>query len=517
MALKQLPGFVGYNYGRYSSMDNHAIGKFTDSNHLSTLRSEKPADYDKKIIEIYTQTQLYSNDFLNMINRATPFYIKGNTDSWKWEISAPFIFPVIVDVPASTLNQDKIGIDGKEFQLILDTAEFAKNSVIVLGHKMFGPRIYAVNDPQPANGGFVQSWTLIANNPKIQSLDKQWILPGTQAQLIDVVIGEFDQELGGLPKLGRTIEMFDSLGSAFGFEHKNTKWADQRVLRDSSTGKTLDILYYAKLGQRGELPTSISNVRWEPTIEFLLRKQMLETKVQRMIWNFPGSAKAGGHRQEVKKISGGIYYKMKNYGNYVSYNRGEFGPGLIRSVFGDLFYRRVDMAQREVVMYTNEAGFDVFNEALKQDLFNMGLTVIADSRFIEGSGQNMSVNYGFDSMVTRETGRVRLKHLRELDLPQLNREFGQNKKSTPIFMVFDVSPTSDGTFRDTIREVRQEGAPSMTWGYINGRQHYLGQQRSQGMDSASMDPGYKIWMEDRADIFIEDLSRCVLIEEIPQY
>ncbi|NLR60692.1 hypothetical protein HGH93_21460 [Chitinophaga polysaccharea] len=515
--LQTIPGFTGYKYGRYASMDGRAIGKFTDSNHLSTLRSERPADYDKKIIDIYTQSQLYSNDFLNMINKATPYYIEGNTDSWQWEIAAPFLFPVIVEVAATTLNQDKIGIDGKEFHLILDSSEFAKNSIIVLGHKMFGPRLYVTKDPQPYNGAYLYEFTLVATNPRIQFLDKQWILPGTSAQLIDVVVGEFDQDLGGLPRLGRKIKMYDSLGSSFGFQHKNTKWADQRVLRDSVTGKPLDILYYAKMGQRGELPTSLSNIRWEPTIEFLLRKQMLETKVQRMIWNTPGSVKTSGNRQELKKISGGIYYKMKHYGNYFPYNKGELSPALIRSIFGDLFYRRVEMAKRKVIMFTNEAGFDVFNEALKQDLMNMGLTVVADSRFIEGSGQNMSVNYGFNSMVSRETGRVELKHLQELDLPQHNREFGQNKKSTPIFMVFDVSPDSDGTFTDRIREVRQAGAPSMTFGYINGRQSHLGHQASQGMDSASMDPSYMIWMEDRADIFIEDMSRTVLIEEIPQY
>lgn len=515
--LSTIPGFVGYKYGRYASMDGRAIGKFTDSNHLSTLRAERPADYDKKIIDIYSQTQLYSNDFLNMINKATPYYITGNTDSWQWEIAAPFLFPVVVEVPATTLNQDKIGIDGKEFHLVLDSSEFAKNSVIVLGHKMYGPRLYVTRDPQSYGAGYLYEFTLVASNPRVQYLTKDWILPGTSAQLIDVVLGEFDQEMGGLPRLGRTIKMYDSLGSSYGFQHKNTKWADQRVLRDSATGKPLDILYYAKMGQRGELPTSLSNIRWEPTIEFLLRRQMLETKVQRMVWSTPGTVKTNGNRQELKKISGGIYYKMKHYGNYFPYHKGELSPALIRSIFGDLFYRRVDMSKRKVIMFTNEAGFDVFNEALKQDLLNLGLTVIADSRFIEGSGQNMSVNFGFNSMVSRETGRVELKHLQELDLPQTNHEFGQNKKSTPLFLVFDVSPESDGTFTDRIREVRQAGAPSMTYGYVDGRQHHLGHQASQGMNSASMDPGYLLWMEDRADVFIEDLSRTVLIEEIPQY
>jgi hypothetical protein len=49
-----------------------------------------------------------------------------------------------------------------------------------------------------------------------------------------------------------------------------------------------------------------------------------------------------------------------------------------------------------------------------------------------------------------------------------------NKKSTPVFMVFDVSPMSDGSLINNIREVRMKGAPSMTWGYIDGTRHHLG-------------------------------------------
>jgi hypothetical protein len=120
-------------------------------------------------------------------------------------------------------------------------------------------------------------------------------------------------------------------------------------------------------------------------------------------------------------------------------------------------------------------------------------------------------------MTTRETGRIDLIHLKELDLPQTNLEFGQNKKSTPVFMVFDVSPEGDGTPKNNIREVRLKGAPSMTWGYIDGRQHHLGHAASKGMSSTSKQPGYTIWMEDRCDVFIEDLSRTVIIEEVPQF
>jgi hypothetical protein len=94
-------------------------------------------------------------------------------------------------------------------------------------------------------------------------------------------------------------------------------------------------------------------------------------------------------------------------------------------------------------------------------------------------------------------------------------EFGQNKKSTPIFIVFDVSPGSGGELTNNIREVRRAQRPNMTWGYIDGRRSHLGAMASQGHSAANKMDAYTIFMDDRCDIFVEDMSRTVLIEEIP--
>src|SRR5688572_32955242 len=117
MALQTIPGFTGFQYGRFSSMDKRSIGKFTDSNHLESFHDMHPSDYDKKIISLYTQSSLYSNDFLDMINKSTPYYLDGNSDVWRWYIEKPYQFPKIVDIPQTTLDQDRIGIDGKPFEI----------------------------------------------------------------------------------------------------------------------------------------------------------------------------------------------------------------------------------------------------------------------------------------------------------------------------------------------------------------------------------------------------------------
>lgn len=521
MAAQTLPGFTGFQYARLSSMDKRAIGKFTDVNHLSSLHSTDPVDYDKKIIQIYSQSSLFSNDFLNMINESEPYFIEQG-ESWKWKIEVPFEFPKIVDVPAATLSDPKVGIDGHEFTLVLDTAEFTKNETFIIGNRMYGPQLAVIKDPIPYGRAFLYTLTLLSDNPTVDFVDKKFLQVGIEIHPGTSVIGEFDTDLPGLGRLADTIEMYETLGSASGRSHRITKWADaQQITQRDNNGNLKDLMVYAPtMGIRNTTKTiSPSSTRWEPFVEYLLRQKMLTDKVNKMIWQKAGTVKTNGSRQEYKKLSDGVYQRMRKHGNYVPFERGTFSNNLIRIVFGDLFYRRVDMAKRKVKLYTNEAGMDIFQTAIKQDAINSGLTIVAgvNDKFIQGSGQHLTYNWAFDSMVSRETGVVEVIHLKELDLPQSNSEFGQNKKSTPVFMVFNVSPDSDGTFRGNVREVRQKGAPSMTWGYVDGRISHLGHLSSKGMSSASMDPWYTLWFEDRYDTFVEDLSACVLLEEIPQF
>lgn len=517
MAQQFLPGFTGLYAGRIAQMDKRAIGKFTDSNHLESFHRDHPTNYDKKIISLYTQTSLYKNDFLQMLDKSTPFYLDGMSDTWRWEIEKPYMFPKIIDIPQTTLDQTNIGIDGKEFEVVFDTM-ISKNAIVSLGSRMHGQQFLMTSDPTPYNLGWLNRCTLVSDNPTVDSVDRQRFVPGVDVEVINASIGEFDQDLLGLDRLAERLEMFETLGSGYSKEHTITGWADDKRVANGQKdiwGNPMDIIYYANV-RNGQIQ-SRSDVRWEPFIEFLMRKEMMELKVNRMFFAKPGFGRTNGGKQELKKISAGIVHRMRKSGNYVPYNRGEFSVNLLRTVFGDLFYRRVNMGQRKVKLYTNEAGFDAFQQAVKIDALASGLnfTVGDNDKFISGKGQNLRLDYAFDSFVTRETGVVSLIHLTELDLPQTNLEFGQNKKSTPIFIVFDVSPSSDGALQNNIREVRRNNRPNMTWGYVDGRRSHLGAFASQGHSAANKMDAYTIFMDDRCDVFIEDLSRTVLIEELP--
>ena len=121
-----------------------------------------------------------------------------------------------------------------------------------MGSRQYGPRFYVVKDPIPWNAGYRYSSTLVTDNPTVDFVSSAFLQQGIELELVDASIGEFDQELLGLPRLGEKIVMFESLGSGYGYEHKITEWADDKMMRDAS-GKPLDILVYAPQ-RRNQLP-----------------------------------------------------------------------------------------------------------------------------------------------------------------------------------------------------------------------------------------------------------------------
>lgn len=514
MALTPVPGTTGYKAYRYSSADKRAMGKFTDQNHLYNLtRADGPTPYDRGIIDIWTQTSLESNDFIDMINKSEIFWVDG--DDFSWEIAGRHEFPKVIEVPTTTANDPNVGQDGKPFELVFDTDYFQENDTISNNY-IFGETYAVVSQPRPYGAGWIYSLVLVGEDVTPTSQPSQSALQvGVEFDKTNGVIGEFDQRLGGLPYFGDKIRLYNSLSAGYGVEHQVTKWADGVNLRDSK-GNPLDIIVYDqyKVNQAGK--SVYTGSRWEPFVERRMRDEMMKYRKHRMLYGSGGEMNTLGFRQESKKISTGIIPQIRKHGNRLEYNQGDFSINLIRDLFGDLFYRRVPFEQRRVKLYTNEAGIRLFQQANKDDLMNSGFTIVADNRFIQGTGTNMRVQYAFDSAYTMETGVIEVSHLMELDLPNLNSSYGQNKYSTPIFLAFDIS-NADGGLTNNIREIRRRGENGMTWGYIDGRLHHLGYENSKGMSSSSMFPGYQVWMEDRADLWIEDLSKTVIIEQVPQF
>lgn len=511
-----LPGHTtGIVAKRVSSQDGRAIGKLTDLNHLSSLnKSMSPAKYDKDIITLYTQTSTAVSDFQQMLMKSTPFEIpKGAPDYWMWEAATIYKFPKIIAVPDSTRTNANAGIDNQIFEFIMDKEAFWKNQVITANTR-FGQEFFLVADPEPYGTAFLYKAILVSSNPTSEVVDKRWLAEGTEYELVRTLKGEWTQDAPGLAGMADKIQLFESLGAGANREHTITGWAEERNI-----SKDADIMMYAKM-ERNEQGYKVTATSWEPMIERLLREDLLKEGMHSAIWGKGGVVRERSSKQELLKYSAGLYHRIRTNGNLRQYFRGGFSINFLRGIFGDLFYRRVSMKDRRVKLYTNEAGFDVFDQALKADAMGSGITLMDNgtgSGFIEGKGQHRTLNFAFDSVITRETGMISLIHLQELEEFQSNSNIGQNKKATPVFLVFDVSPNSDGSLTNNLRMVKRQGTPLLRWNYVDGQMSHLGPMASQGHNAANSFDGYKIDMSTRNDIFIEDLSRCVLIEELPLY
>lgn len=514
MALHQQPGFIGYEAYKMSSMDGQAIGKFTDTNSLYRLRSDEPSKYSKKVLSLYTQSRLYSNDFLQMVLSSSTEWL--DTETFSWEVMVPYNLPFIVDIPATTANQGMPGIGGGIFEIIVDRQAFFIHDHIT-SDRRWAPQFYVVADGEPVWNGWLYKLTLDTLSPDNDFVDPTWLKPGLQLHRVGNSVGEFDRDLSGLPEMGSKMVMHHTMSAAYGIKHKISKWA-KAVRNVDSNGKPLDIIVYNKykVGANGQ--KQILGQTWEGLVESQMQRWMMETKVSRWIWSKPGAARTNGTFQEIKKVPEGLYYMMRNHSNYHPYNKGEFSINLLRNIFGDLFLGREDINKRKVLIFTNLAGMEAFNTAAKKDAMGAGLILNAgnNDKFIEGTGLDLTLKFGFNKVWTLDTGEMSIAHLKELDEAETNLEFGQSKKRPPIFFVFDISPSGDGRPGTNIRELRLKGWPTLTSGTITGRAQWEGPLTGQRLISASMDPSASIWMEDRDDLFVEDLSRMVLIEELPQ-
>jgi diphthamide biosynthesis methyltransferase len=147
-----------YVVGETSSMYRNAIGKFTDSNHLYSLYNESPEKYDRDIIELFNQTKLYSNDFLNLITSAEPFYLTTHSDSFTYKIRKGVEYPKIIENLATAIA--KPGVQGTMFSLVFDRKVFVHGDRISAHRIEQNVQLVVAMDPVPYGKGFKYTFTV---------------------------------------------------------------------------------------------------------------------------------------------------------------------------------------------------------------------------------------------------------------------------------------------------------------------------------------------------------------------
>ena len=179
-----LPGYPKrFVVGETSSMYRDAIGKFTDSNHLYSLYMDSPEKYDRDIIELFNQTKLYSNDFLNLISAAEPFYLTTHSDSFTYRIRKGVEYPKIIENLASSVA--KPGQYGTTFQLVFDRKVFVHGDRITAHRIEQNALLYVTKDPESYGKGWKYTFTITGGDADVF----------VQAKFLQALISNFEFQI----------------------------------------------------------------------------------------------------------------------------------------------------------------------------------------------------------------------------------------------------------------------------------------------------------------------------------
>jgi hypothetical protein len=484
-----------------SFYSKNALGKFTEKNFVETMLRTKPDQYDKMMLRLFTDTQLYSNDLLDTVMKSEkPFMVNDPNGIFTYKIKKRAELPKLI-VGLSSAQ----GADGAEFELVFDKSGFSVNDIITAHRYEQETQVQITSEAERYQNGFKYKCRAVGSSAT-DTVDATYLSVGTEYFKVGNVLGEYSTSFSGLGLFDGNLEVMADVLNQYGVEHTITDWADATKLGmpTDATGNPMDLTYYSVTD-----PTATTEktkiVGWEPTVSRLLRMEMMRMKANMLMWGRQGNSV--DEKGRPTRLKSGLWQQL-HLGNVMYYDKGQFSLNLIRSAIGDLFYNRVAVAERRVKIYTNRAGMELASTAIRKDFNGQNFTVQAD-KFMDGKDRlKQGYAFQFDHFMTTETGPVEFVELEQLNMHATFLELGPNKKTPPIFIILDLS----GQEGAGIREVKLSTRPNMQYHYVPGT---TGFGQSQTV-VASKDPYSTYVMKDFAGIFLEDPTKTVIIKEFPR-
>jgi len=487
-----------------SFYSKNALGKFTEKNFVETMLRTKPDQYDKMMLRLFTDTQLYSNDLLDTVMKSEkPFMVNDPNGIFTYKIKKRAELPKIIVGFAS--SDSAKGADGVEFELVFDKNAFAVNDIITAHRYEQEVQVQIISEGERHQNGY-KFKCRAAGATASDAVPARFLTVGTEYFKIGNVLGEYTTSFSGLGLFDGNLEVMADVLNQYGVEHTITDWADATKLGmpTDASGNPMDITYYS-VSDPNATAEKTKIVGWEPTVSRLLRMEMMRMKANMLMWGRQGNTV--DEKGRPTRLKSGLWQQL-HLGNVIYYDKGQFSLNLIRSAIGDLFYNRVKLADRRVKVYTNRAGMELVSTAIRKDFNGQNFTVQAD-KFLDGKDRlKQGYAFQFDHFMTTETGPVEFVELEQLNMHATFLELGPNKKTPPIFIILDVS----GQEGAGIREVKLSTRPNMQYHYIPGT---TGFGQSQTV-VASKDPYSTYVMKDYAGIFLEDPTKTVIIKEFPR-
>jgi hypothetical protein len=462
-----------------------------DTNHLRTFLGDiQPQKMDNMINTLFTSRQDMSTAFLSDLESkaATTMMLTGTSDAWSWKFKKPM-------VPAQTVENMEIGnatpgVNKGAFKLKLDRDWFTYGDVIS-PDRFSGKAVRVVPDGiYPESGGVVYIVQLVTDS-KTDFFPAMYLDEGVQYEYLYSIYGEYNDQ-GTKVIHGGEIELVNALAGELRTETAITDWADALTITVSSV----------IVSDKGE-PLEVKDSRWFKRSEMAAWSKHRRQKENYLVFGAPGSNLQGPSAYDVK--SGMGMWHMMHLGNVEYYNT--LTMTRLEESIGAMYYGRVPMEQRSVVLYTGEAGFILFSRAVELKLNGLGGLIPLD-KFITGSGMSMGFGYQFRSYQMPNGGTITLKHMKLLDSYTTKHERGAGRfsKMSATFIGLDMSHDAS----ENVKIVKRSTRPDDYWGYVAGTASPYGPVK--GGLTSNKRAGYEMWIQSRIGLHIEDITKTFMLK-----
>jgi len=317
--------------------------------------------------------------------------------------------------------------------------------------------------------------------------------------------------------------------------HPSLAFINQRLAGMPST------MLYMNTDPNGKaLPQTM---RWQSTIEMLLRAEMEMMTERDLMWGKGGFVSGSGRRKV--RVGAGLYEQLRN-GNRYTYNT--ISLTLIENAVANLYSKSgIPLEQRKTKIMTGTGGLLQISKELEDRFAKLNLPFVLNNSQSPINGivyGKDALNMGFKtprftSYFSQIAGQIEFELNPALDNVYGNRVtdslIGEYPIESYTYMILDVTDANatnaaarvkgvdyrvDNGFNSgsNIVMVKPQDMGELYWGYICGTHSPFGPSNMKGMMSANNYDGYQIWMKSFANIWVKDVTRTLLIEKArPSY
>ena len=462
-----------------------------DTNHLRQFLSDiKPQQMDNHINSLFIHRQDMTTPFLTDLEKkaTSTKLLTQESDSWTWKFKKQ-MEPAQVTENLESGNATP-GINRQTFKIKLDRDWFTYGDVIT-ADRFNGKAVRVVPDGiYPEGGGYVYVVQLMSDS-STDYYPAAYLEEGTQYEYLYSIYGEMNDQGTKVVHAG-DMEMQNSLAGELRTEAAITDWADALTMTVSSL----------ILDDRGK-PVEVKDARWFKRAEMAAWAKHRRQKENYLVFGKAATNLTGTAGYDVKSSMG--LWDMLHLGNIQYYN--SLTLQRLNESIGEMYYNRVPMNQRNVTLYTGEAGFILFSKAVELKVNGLGGLIPLD-KFISGSGMNMGFGYQFKSYEMPNGGIITLKHMKLLDSHATKHERGAGKysKMSSVFIGLDMS--HDAT--ENVQIVKRATRADDYWGYVQGTCGPYGPLK--GGLGAHKRGAYEMWIQSRIGLHIQDITKTFMLK-----